>query len=67
MGFCVWSLFCYALLSFLSSFAIILTRKRKLVASLQLSYKCLVTVGVLLCGVRRCAMGRSAVYDCGIS
>ena len=55
------------MLSFLSSFAIILTRKRKLVASLQLSYKCLVSVGVLLCGVRRGAIGRSAVYDWGIS
>ena len=28
MGFCVWSLFCYALLSVFSSFAVILTRKR---------------------------------------
>ena len=31
-GFCVWSLFCYALHSVLSSFAIILMRKGELVA-----------------------------------
>ena len=29
MGFCVWSLFCYAVLSVLSSFAIILRSKRE--------------------------------------
>ena len=34
LNFCVWSLFCYALLSVLSSFAIILVRKRELVALL---------------------------------
>ena len=33
-GFCVWSLFYYAVLSVLSSFAIILLRKRELVALL---------------------------------
>ena len=41
------SLFCYALLCVLSSFAIILKRKRELVALLLLSYRCLVTVNVL--------------------
>ena len=50
----------------LSSFAIILTRKRELVALLLLSLGCLVTVNVLwlfLFGV----LGWSAVCDCGIS
>ena len=42
------SLFCWALLCRLSSFAIILKRKRGLVALLVLSYGCLVTVNVLL-------------------
>ena len=42
-----WSLFWYALLYVLSSFAIILTRKRGLVALLLLSFGCLVTVNVL--------------------
>ena len=41
------SLFWYALLCVLSSFAIILKRKRVLVALLLLSYKCLVTVNFL--------------------
>ena len=41
------SLFCYALLYVLSSFAIILKRKRELVALLSLSYGCIVTVNVL--------------------
>ena len=41
------SLFCYALLCVLSSFAIILDRKRELVALCLLSYGCLVTVNVL--------------------
>ena len=39
--------FWYALLCVLSSFAIILTRNRALVASLLLSFGCLVTVKVL--------------------
>ena len=44
----VWlSLFCYALLCAHSSFAIILKRKRKLVALLLLSYRCIVTINVL--------------------
>ena len=41
------SLFCYALLCDHSSFAIILKRKRKLVALLLLSYRCIVTINVL--------------------
>ena len=40
------SLFCYALLCVHSSFAIILKRKRKLVA-LLLSYRCFVTIKTL--------------------
>ena len=41
------SLFCYALLCVHSKFAIILKRKRKLVALLLLSYRCIVTINVL--------------------
>ena len=41
------SLFCYALLCVHSSFAIILKRKRKLVALLLLSYRCIVAINVL--------------------
>ena len=41
------SLFCYALICVHSSFAIILKRKRKLVALLLLSYRCIVTINVL--------------------
>ena len=40
-------LFCYALLCVHSSFAIILKKKRKLVALLLLSYRCIVTINVL--------------------
>ena len=40
-------LFCYALLCVYPSFAIILKRKRKLVALLLLSYRCIVTISVL--------------------
>ena len=40
-------LFCYALLCIHSSFAIILKRKRKLVALLLLSYRCIVTKYIL--------------------
>ena len=47
VGVLCWSLFWYALLYVLSSFAIILTRKRKLVALLVLHVGCLVTVNVL--------------------
>ena len=38
------SLFCYALQCVHSSFAIILIRKRKLVALLLVSYNCIVTI-----------------------
>ena len=40
------SLFCYALLRVHSSFAIILKRKRNVVALLLLSYRCIVTLNV---------------------
>ena len=40
-------LFCYTLLCVHSSFAIILKRKRKLVALLLLSYRYIVTINVL--------------------
>ena len=66
MGVLCLSLFCYALLCVHSSFAIILKRKRKLVALLLLSiqmycyYKCSVALP-------QGAVGWSAVCDCGIS
>ena len=41
--------FCYALLCVHSRFAIILKRKRKLVALLLLSYRCIVTTINVLC------------------
>ena len=41
------SLFCYALLCVHSSFAIILKTKRKLIALLLLSYRCIVTINGL--------------------
>ena len=47
MGVLCLFLFCYALLCVHSSFTIILKRKRKLVASLLLSYRCIVYVNVL--------------------
>ena len=43
----VFALLCYALLCVHSSFATILKRKRKLVALLLLSYRCIVTINVL--------------------
>ena len=46
-GGSVLSLVCYAILCVHSGFAIILKRKRKLVALLLLSYRCLFTVNVL--------------------
>ena len=46
VGMCL-SLFCYALLFVHASFAIILKWKRKMVALLLLSYRCIVTVNVL--------------------
>ena len=47
MGVLCWSLFWYALLYALSSFAIIFTRNRELVDLLLLSLVCIVTVYVL--------------------
>ena len=41
------SLFCYASLCVHSSFAIILMRKRKLIALLLLSYRCIYSIHVL--------------------
>ena len=41
------SFFCYALLCVYSIFAIILKRRRKLVALLSLSYRCIVTINIL--------------------
>ena len=41
------SLFCYSLLYVQSGFAIILKRKKELVTLLLLSYRCIVTMGVL--------------------
>ena len=41
------SLFCYPLLCVHSSFSIVLKRKRKLVALLLLSYRCIATINVL--------------------
>ena len=60
------SLFCYALLCGVSCFAIILKRKRKLVALLLLSYRCILTINVLWLFLNG-AVGCSAVCDCGIS
>ena len=47
VGFLCFSWFCLALLCMHSSFAIILKRKRKLVALLLLSYRCTVTINVM--------------------
>ena len=47
VGILCWSFLWYSLLCVLSSAAIILLRKRELVAFLQLSFFCLVTVNVL--------------------
>ena len=47
VGVLCWSLFWYALRNVFFSFAIILARKRELVALLLLSFECLVTVNVL--------------------
>ena len=56
-------LFCYALHCVHSSFAIILKRKRKLVALLLLSYRCFVTINVLWLMV----LWVGLQCDCGIS
>ena len=47
MGFLRLSFFCYALLCVHFSFAITLKRKRKLVALLLLSHRCIVNINVL--------------------
>ena len=47
VGVLCWSLRCYAFLCVHSSFAIILKRKRKLVAMLLLPYICIGTINVL--------------------
>ena len=47
MGVLCLSLFCYVLLCVHSSLAIILKRKRKLVALPVLSYRCIATINVL--------------------
>ena len=47
MGVLCLSLFCFAFLCVHSSFAIILKRKRKLVALPLLSYRCIGTINVL--------------------
>ena len=66
VGLLCWSLFWYALIYVLSSFAIILTRKRELVALLLLSFGCLDTVNVLWLFLT-VPVGWSAVCDSGIS
>ena len=47
MGVLCWSLFWHSLLCVLSSFAMILARKRELVALPLMSFRCLRTVNVL--------------------
>ena len=47
MGVLCLSLFCYTFLCVHSSFAIILQRKKKRIALLLLSYRCIVTINVL--------------------
>ena len=60
------SLFCYVLLCTYSSFAIILKRKRKLVALLLKPYRCIVTINVLWL-FPKVPGGWSEMCDCGIS
>ena len=48
VGILCLSLFCYTLLCILSSFAIILKRKRTLVALLFLSHRCIISINGLL-------------------
>ena len=61
------SLFCFDLLCVHSSSAIILKRKRKLVALLLLSYRCIVTINKCSVAITHGAVGWSAVCDFGIS
>ena len=83
MGVCSCSMFCCTLLCVHSGVAIILMRKRELIALLGLSSWCLVVVGWLFLAVPRGCLrfvivvfpdhthllflGLSAVCDCGIS
>ena len=67
LGVLCLSLFWYAILCVHSSFAIILKRKRQLVAFILLSYRCIVTVNVLWLFLPHGALGWPAVRDCGIS
>ena len=64
MGFLCWSLFWYELFYVLSSFAILLTRPRELVALLLLYFRCRVTVNYV--ARSHGAVGRFTVCDCGI-
>ena len=61
MGLCVRSMFCYAVLCVLSSFAFILLEERKLVA-LVTSFFCYCFLPLL-----QGAVGWSVACDCGIS
>ena len=63
-GFCVG--LCFGM-HYISSFAIILTKKKELVALLLLSFECLVTVNVLYIALPHGNVGWSAVCDCGVS
>ena len=63
VGVLCWSLFWYALLCVLSRFAIILKRKRELVALLLLSYRCLVTVNVLWLFLMTPWVGLQSVFE----
>ena len=67
MGVLYLVLFCYILLSELSSFTIILTRKYEQDALLWLSPWCLVTDCLCLAALSHDAVGWSAVCACGIS
>ena len=61
VGILCLSLFCYALLCVYSSFAIILKRKRKMVALLLLSYICIITIHVLWLFLTVPLVGRQSV------
>ena len=67
MGVLCLSLFCYAFLCVLSSFAIILKRKKKLVTLLLLSNRCIVTHDKYSVALPHGAVAWSAVCGCGIS
>ena len=67
MGVLCLSLICYALLYDHSSFAIILKRKRKLVALLLLYYRMMSCYCKCSVNLPHGAMGWTALCDCGIS